>query len=38
VEKLPALTLDGKESKYRFARYIESIEGVQILRPRYTHV
>ena len=38
VEKLPALTLDGKEAKYRFARYIESSEGVQILRPRYTHI
>lgn len=38
VEKLPALTLDGKEAKYRFARYIEGVEGVQILRPRYTHI
>jgi len=37
VAKLPILTLDGKEAKYRFARYIESTEGVQILRPRYTH-
>jgi thiamine pyrophosphate-dependent acetolactate synthase large subunit-like protein len=38
VDKLPTLTLDGKEAKYRFARYIESTEGVQILRPRYTHL
>jgi thiamine pyrophosphate-dependent acetolactate synthase large subunit-like protein len=38
VDKLPTLTLDGKEGKYRFARYIESSEGVQILRPRYTHI
>jgi thiamine pyrophosphate-dependent acetolactate synthase large subunit-like protein len=38
VAKLPILTLDGKEAKYRFARYIESTEGVQILRPRYTHI
>jgi hypothetical protein len=38
VPKLPTLTLDGKEAKYRFARYIESTEGVQILRPRYTHI
>jgi thiamine pyrophosphate-dependent acetolactate synthase large subunit-like protein len=38
VAKLPTLTLDGKEAKYRFARYIESTEGVQILRPRYTHI
>jgi thiamine pyrophosphate-dependent acetolactate synthase large subunit-like protein len=38
VEKLPTLTLDGKEAKYRFARYIENTEGVQILRPRYTHI
>jgi thiamine pyrophosphate-dependent acetolactate synthase large subunit-like protein len=38
VTKLPTLTLDGKEAKYRFARYIESTEGVQILRPRYTHI
>jgi thiamine pyrophosphate-dependent acetolactate synthase large subunit-like protein len=38
VDKLPTLTLDGKEAKYRFARYIESTEGVQILRPRYTHI
>jgi len=38
VAQLPTLTLDGKEAKYRFARYIESTEGVQILRPRYTHI
>lgn len=38
VEKLPTLTLDGKEAKYRFARHIESTENVQILRPRYTHL
>jgi sulfopyruvate decarboxylase subunit beta len=38
VAQLPTLTLDGKEAKYRFARYIESSEGVQILRPRYTHL
>jgi thiamine pyrophosphate-dependent acetolactate synthase large subunit-like protein len=38
IEKLPVLTLDGKEAKYRFARYIENTEGVQILRPRYTHI
>jgi thiamine pyrophosphate-dependent acetolactate synthase large subunit-like protein len=38
VSKLPTLTLDGKEAKYRFARYIESTEGIQILRPRYTHL
>jgi sulfopyruvate decarboxylase subunit beta len=38
VPKLPTLALDGKEAKYRFARYIESTEGVQILRPRYTHI
>ena len=38
VDNLPTLTLDGKEGKYRFARYIESSEGVQILRPRYTHI
>jgi thiamine pyrophosphate-dependent acetolactate synthase large subunit-like protein len=37
VTNLPIITLDGKEGKYRFARYIESTEGVQILRPRYTH-
>jgi len=37
VDKLPTLTLDGKEMKYRFARHIESSESVQILRPRYTH-
>jgi phosphonopyruvate decarboxylase len=36
--QLPSLTLDGKEAKYRFARYIEASEGVQILRPRYTHL
>jgi thiamine pyrophosphate-dependent acetolactate synthase large subunit-like protein len=38
VDNLPTLTVDGKEGKYRFARYIESSEGVQILRPRYTHI
>jgi thiamine pyrophosphate-dependent acetolactate synthase large subunit-like protein len=38
VAKLPTLTLDGKEAKYRFARYIESTESIQILRPRYTHL
>lgn len=38
VPNLPTLTLDGKEAKYRFARYIEKAEGVQILRPRYTHI
>jgi thiamine pyrophosphate-dependent acetolactate synthase large subunit-like protein len=38
IANLPTLTLDGKEAKYRFARYIESTEGVQILRPRYTHI
>jgi len=38
VAKLPTITLDGKEAKYRFARYIESTEGVQILRPRYNHI
>lgn len=38
VPDLPSLTLDGKEAKYRFARYIERTEGKQILRPRYTHI
>lgn len=38
VPGLPTLTLDGKEAKYRFARYIERTEGKQILRPRYTHI
>jgi thiamine pyrophosphate-dependent acetolactate synthase large subunit-like protein len=38
VTKLPTIMLDGKEAKYRFARYIESTEGVQILRPRYNHI
>jgi hypothetical protein len=38
VANLPTLTVDGKEAKYRFARYIESSEGMQILRPRYTHL
>jgi sulfopyruvate decarboxylase subunit beta len=38
VTKLPTLTLDGKEGKYRFARHIEASEGVEILRPRYTHI
>ena len=38
VPDLPTNTLDGKEAKYRFARYIERTEGIQILRPRYTHI
>ncbi|MBI4527441.1 MAG: hypothetical protein HY695_26910 [Deltaproteobacteria bacterium] len=38
VADLPSLTLDGKEAKYRFARYIERTERKQILRPRYTHI
>ena len=38
VPKLPTITLDGKEGKYRFARYIEQTEERQILRPRYTHI
>src|ERR1044072_9397366 len=38
VSKLPTLTIDGKEGKYRFARYIETTENVQILRPRHTHI
>jgi thiamine pyrophosphate-dependent acetolactate synthase large subunit-like protein len=38
VPNLPPLTLDGKEAKYRFARYIEKTEGTQILKPRYTHI
>ncbi len=38
VPDLPTQTLDGKEAKYRFARYIERTEGIQILRPRYTHI
>ena len=38
VANLPTITLDGKEGKYRFARYIERTEGVEILRPRYTHI
>jgi thiamine pyrophosphate-dependent acetolactate synthase large subunit-like protein len=38
VANLPTITLDGKEAKYRFARYVEGTEGVQILRPRYTHI
>jgi sulfopyruvate decarboxylase subunit beta len=38
VPNLPSLTLDGKEAKYRFARYIEKTEGIQILKPRYTHI
>jgi len=38
VPELPTLTLDGKEAKYRFARYIERTEGKQILKPRYTHI
>jgi thiamine pyrophosphate-dependent acetolactate synthase large subunit-like protein len=38
VAKLPTLTIDGKEAKYRFVRYIEATEGKEILRPRYTHI
>jgi thiamine pyrophosphate-dependent acetolactate synthase large subunit-like protein len=38
VAKLPTLTIDGKEGKYRFARHIEASEGVEILRPRYSHI
>ena len=38
VAKLPTLNIDGKEGKYRFARHIEASEGVEILRPRYTHI
>jgi thiamine pyrophosphate-dependent acetolactate synthase large subunit-like protein len=38
VPDLPTITLDGKEGKYRFVRYIEESEGIQILRPRYTHL
>jgi sulfopyruvate decarboxylase subunit beta len=38
VPDLPTQTMDGPEAKYRFARYIERTEGVQVLRPRYTHI
>lgn len=38
VPNLPTQTLDGFEAKYRFARYIEATEGIQVLRPRYTHI
>jgi len=38
VAELPTLTIDGKEGKYRFARHIEASEGLEILRPRYTHI
>ena len=38
VPGLPTQTLDGPEAKYRFARYIERSEGIQVLRPRYTHI
>lgn len=38
VPDLPTQTMDGPEAKYRFARYIESSEGIQVLRPRYTHI
>jgi len=38
VSGLPTQTMDGKEAKYRFARYIERTEGIVILRPRYTHI
>jgi sulfopyruvate decarboxylase subunit beta len=38
VPDLPTQTMDGPEAKYRFARYIERTEGIQILRPRYTHI
>jgi len=38
VPDLPTQTIDGPEAKYRFARYIERTEGIQILRPRYTHI
>ena len=38
VPELPTITVDGKEAKYRFARYIETTEGIQVLRPRYTHI
>jgi len=38
VPDLPTQTMDGPEAKYRFARYVERTEGIQILRPRYTHI
>ena len=38
VPDLPTQTLDGPEAKYQFARYIERTEGIQVLRPRYTHI
>jgi thiamine pyrophosphate-dependent acetolactate synthase large subunit-like protein len=38
VSDLPTQSMDGKEQKYRFARYIERTEGIVILRPRYTHM
>lgn len=38
VPDLPTQTMDGPEAKYRFARYIEGSEGIQVLRPRYTHI
>ena len=38
IPNLPTQTLDGFEAKYRFARYIEQSEGIQVLRPRYTHI
>ena len=38
VPGLATQTLDGPEAKYRFARYIERSEGIQVLRPRYTHI
>jgi sulfopyruvate decarboxylase subunit beta len=38
VPDLPTQTMDGPEAKYRFARYIESSERIQVLRPRYTHI
>jgi thiamine pyrophosphate-dependent acetolactate synthase large subunit-like protein len=38
VPNLPTQTMDGTEAKYRFARYIEGCEGIQVLRPRYTHI
>ncbi len=34
VASLPALHQDGKETKYRFARYIERTEGKRILIPQ----
>ena len=38
VPDLPTQTMDGPEAKYRFARYVERTEGIQILRPRYAHI